>query len=140
MPSPKGRRRNIMIAVDTNIIVRLLTQDDAGQYQKAIQLFDKNEVFIADSVILECEWVLRFAYGFENTQINTALTKLFGLPNVHVTHPALLAQALAWHSQGLDFADAIHLAFSQHCKAFYTFDRKMINAAKDIDSCKVVLP
>lgn len=129
-----------MIAVDTNIIVRLLTQDDAEQYQKARQLISDNEVFIADSVILECEWVLRFAYQFDNGQINTALTLLFGLPNVHLTHPALLAQTLAWHSQGLDFADAFHLAFSQHCKAFYSFDKKMIKAAKAIDGCKVILP
>ncbi|MEQ1485137.1 type II toxin-antitoxin system VapC family toxin [Methyloglobulus sp.] len=129
-----------MIAVDTNIIVRLLTQDDAEQYPKALQLFASNEIFIADSVVLECEWVLRFAYHFDSVQINTALTKLFGLPNVHLTHPALLAQTLAWHSQGLDFADAFHLAFSQHCNAFYSFDKKMIKAAKNIDSCKVVLP
>jgi predicted nucleic-acid-binding protein len=129
-----------MIAVDTNIIVRLLTQDDAEQYQKAHRLFASNEIFIADSVILECEWVLRFAYQFDTIKINSAMTKLFGLPNVHLTHPALLAQTLAWHSQGLDFADAFHLAYSQQTKAFFTFDRKMISAAKHIDSCQVVLP
>ena len=129
-----------MIAVDTNIIVRLLTQDDAEQYQKARQLFASNDIFIADSVILECEWVLRFAYQFDSVQINTAMAKLFGLPNVHLNHPALLAQTLAWHSQGLDFADAFHLAFSQHCKAFYSFDKKMVKTAKAIDGCKVALP
>jgi predicted nucleic-acid-binding protein len=129
-----------MIAVDTNIIVRLLTQDDGEQYQKAYQLFASNEVFVADSVILECEWVLRFGYQFDSEQINTALAKLFGLPNVHVTHPAFLAQTLAWYSQGLDFADAFHLAFSQHCRTFYSFDKKMIKAAKVIEGCKVILP
>ena len=129
-----------MIAVDTNIIVRLLTQDDAEQYQKARQLFASNDIFIADSVILECEWVLSFAYQFDSVQINTAMAKLFGLPNVHLNHPALLAQTLAWHSQGLDFADAFHLAFSQHCKAFYSFDKKMVKTAKAIDGCKVALP
>jgi predicted nucleic-acid-binding protein len=129
-----------MIAVDTNIIVRLLTQDDVEQYHKSTQLFDSNDIFIADSVILECEWVLRFAYQFGARQINTALTKLFGLQNVHVNHPALLAQALKWHLQGMDFADAFHLAFSQHCKAFYSFDKKMVKAAKAIDACDVILP
>jgi len=129
-----------MIAVDTNIIVRLLTKDDAEQYQQARQLFADNEVFIADSVILETEWVLRFAYQFDNGQINTALTLMFGLPNVHLSQPSLLAQVLARHSEGLDFADAFHLAYSQQGKVFFTFDRKMINAAKHIDSCQVVLP
>jgi predicted nucleic-acid-binding protein len=135
-----GLRCSSMIAVDTNIIVRLLTQDDAEQYQKAHRLFSSNEIFIADSVILECEWVLRFAYHFDNVQINTAMTLLFGLPNVHLNHPTLLIQVLEWHSQGLDFADAFHLAYSRQTKAFFTFDRKMIKAVKNIDGCKVVLP
>jgi predicted nucleic-acid-binding protein len=129
-----------MVAVDTNIVVRLLTKDDLDQYQKAYQLFDKNDVFIADSVILEAEWVLRFAYRFSYEQIATALTHLFGLSNVYTTQPTLLAQVFTWYSQGFDFADAFHLAHCQSCKAFFTFDKKMIKAAKTIESCKVLLP
>ena len=118
-----------MIAVDTNIVVRFLTHDDAGQYQKAYTLFDKHDVFIADSVMLETEWVLRFAYNFDAQRIANALAQLLGLPNVHVNHPSLLAQAIAWHSQVLNFADAFHLASSQQCKTFFTFDKKMVKAA-----------
>jgi predicted nucleic-acid-binding protein len=129
-----------MIAIDTNIVVRLLTRDDDDQYQKAYKLFNEHVVFIADTVILETEWVLRFAYNFDNQHIANALAKLFGLPNVHINHPALLAQALAWHMQGLDFADAFHLANSQQCTTFFTFDKKMIKAAKNIDSCHVLSP
>ena len=79
-----------MIAIDTNIVVRLLTHDDAIQFKKA--------------------------YNFDTEQIADALTKLFGLSNVHINHPSLLAQAIAWHIQGLDFSDAFHLANSQQCK------------------------
>jgi len=129
-----------MIAIDTNIIVRLLVNDDADQYKKAYSLVGEHEVFIADTVILETEWVLRFAYDFKADQIASALTKLLGLPNVRVNHPSLVAQAITWHTQGLDFADAFHLANSQHCKTFYTFDKKMISSAKSIDSCKVLPP
>ena len=129
-----------MIAIDTNIVVRFLTHDDEDQYQKAYKLFNDHDVFIADTVILETEWVLRFAYNFDTRQITNALTRLFGLPNVHINHPPSLAQALAWHLQGLDFADAFHLATSQQCKTFFTFDKKMINAAKNIDSCEVLFP
>ena len=53
-----------MISVDTNIVVRLLTQDDEVQYQKSLEIFQSPEIFIADTVILETEWVLRFAYKF----------------------------------------------------------------------------
>jgi predicted nucleic-acid-binding protein len=129
-----------MIAVDANVVVRLLTKDDAGQYQKAYTLFDRHDVFIADSVILETEWVLRFAYHFDAQRIADALAHLFGLPNVHVNQPSLLAQAIAWHRQGLDFADAFHLASSQQCKTFFTFDKKMVKAAKGMATCDVLSP
>ena len=47
-----------MVAIDTNIIVRLLTRDDESQYKKVLALFKKHDIFIADTVILETEWVL----------------------------------------------------------------------------------
>lgn len=53
-----------MIAIDTNIVVRFLTQDDPAQFKQAARLFRETELFIAESVLLETEWVLRFAYGF----------------------------------------------------------------------------
>jgi len=110
-----------MIAIDANIIVRFLTYDDAVQYKKTYKLFNEHDVFITDTVILETEWVLRFAYNFKTKQIADALTKLFGLPNVHINHPSLVAQTIAWHLQGLDFADAFHLANSQQCKIFCNY-------------------
>ncbi len=54
-----------MDAVDTNVIVRLLTQDDELQYQKSLEIFQMKNIFIPDTVILETEWVLRFAYKFK---------------------------------------------------------------------------
>ena len=83
-----------MVAIDTNIIVRFLTNDDPVQYKKAFKLVKNNEIFIADTVILETEWVLRFAYEFKPEQIASALNKLFGLPNIYINHPALLAPGL----------------------------------------------
>jgi predicted nucleic-acid-binding protein len=44
-----------MVAVDTNIVVRLLTQDDELQYQKSLNIFQDQDVFIPDTVILEAE-------------------------------------------------------------------------------------
>jgi predicted nucleic-acid-binding protein len=55
-----------MIVVDTNSVVRLLTHDGEGQYQKPFAAFDRQDIYIADSVILKTEWVLRFAYNFED--------------------------------------------------------------------------
>ncbi len=54
-----------MTAIDTKIVVRFLTHDNEDQYPKAYKLFKDRDVFIADTVILETEWVLRFAYNFD---------------------------------------------------------------------------
>ena len=129
-----------MVAVDTNIIVRFLTQDDELQYQKSLEIFQKQNVFIPDTVILETEWVLRFAYRFKPVEICEALRKLFGLPNVHLNNVNLVAQSLQWHEAGLDFADAFHLANSQNHTQFYTFDEKFIKRAKGLTTCEVQQP
>lgn len=126
-----------MTAVDTNVIVRLLTGDDAAQYQKAYAIFANNPVFIPDTVVLETEWVLRFAYKFEPDAICAAFSMLLGLPNVRVSRPAIVCKAIDWHRQGLDFADALHLASSQDQRRFVTFDAKFIRKAKGIASCRV---
>ena len=53
-----------MIAIDTHIVVRFLTQDDVAQFQQVAELFRQAELFIPERVLLETEWVLRLAYGF----------------------------------------------------------------------------
>ena len=70
-----------MIAVDTNVVVRLLTQDDAAQYRQSVKLFQtKDMIFIPTTVILETAWVLRTLYDFQPEAICTALRKVLGLP------------------------------------------------------------
>nr|VFJ53401.1 MAG: Predicted nucleic acid-binding protein, contains PIN domain [Candidatus Kentron sp. FM]VFJ54609.1 MAG: Predicted nucleic acid-binding protein, contains PIN domain [Candidatus Kentron sp. FM]VFK10378.1 MAG: Predicted nucleic acid-binding protein, contains PIN domain [Candidatus Kentron sp. FM] len=129
-----------MIAVDTNVVVRLLTGDDKQQFDRALHLFEKQSVFIPDSVILEMEWVLRFAYGFTPEAICDAYDKLFGLPNVHTANPALISHAIQWHKQGLDFADALHLALCQKYDLFFTFDKGFIRKAVGLGQCSVLNP
>ncbi len=129
-----------MIAIDTNIIVRFLTQDDEYQFKKSLALFEKHNIFIANTVILETEWVLRYAYNFAPEKISMALSKLFGLPNVHLSNPALIAQAIEWHNQGMDFADALHLSQCQQYNQLFTFDKKFINKAKGLNKCQVLEP
>ncbi len=129
-----------MIAVDTNIIVRLLTHDDEQQFRLAHAVFEMEAVFIPDTALLETEWVLRFAYEFEAAEIQSAFVKLLGLPNVRVANPDLLAKAIEWHGAGLDFADALHLAASQDASRLLTFDAKFIKKAKELGQCRVERP
>ncbi len=129
-----------IIAVDTNIVVRLLTQDDELQYNKSLKIFQEQEILIADTVILKTEWVLRFAYYFKSDEICNALRNLLGLPNVQLVNGSLVAQVLQWHENGLAFADALHLAQSQSCSAIYSFDSKFVNKAKGLSGCEVQHP
>ncbi|NET72163.1 MAG: type II toxin-antitoxin system VapC family toxin [Sphaerospermopsis sp. SIO1G2] len=129
-----------MIAVDTNIVIRLITKDDELQYQKSFTLFKNKNIFISDTVILETEWVLRFAYKFKPVDICQALRKLFGLPNVYLTNEKLILQVIEWHENGLDFADVFHLAASDHCLEFYTFDEKFIKKSQNLSNLTVKKP
>ncbi len=129
-----------MIGVDTNIVVRLLTQDDEPQFLKAKEVFTREQIFIADTVILETEWVLRFAYGFKPDNVRPALTKLLGLPNVHVNNPEKLSRVIQLYKTGLDFADAMHLTASLRHDAFLTFDKVFIHRSRDLTNCQVKEP
>lgn len=128
-----------MIAVDTNVVVRLLVEDDPMQARHARQLFQTEEIFIADTVILETAWVLGYSYGFKPTAIIDGLRHLFGLPNVYARDAAAVALALEWHAEGLDFADAFHLAQTGHCSRLVTFDRRFVAKAHKVSGPEVGL-
>lgn len=130
-----------MIAIDTNIIVRVLTADDPTQTKIAADLLRSNAVWISKTVLLETEWVLRHGYKLPETTINTAFQKLLRLPQVHTEEPACIALAIRWHAQGADFADAVHLASSGSCASLATFDKKLRNKAAELtDSIPVYIP
>jgi predicted nucleic-acid-binding protein len=129
-----------VIGVDTNVIVRLLTRDDQVQYRSAVAAFETERVFIPTTVVLETEWVLRYAYDFEPQQVALGFEELFGLTNVELEHPLRVAQALEWHKLGLDFPDALHLAACADLQAFVTFDRKLISRGSRLIGVSVTAP
>lgn len=129
-----------MRALDTNVVVRFLTDDHPAQAARARKLIGSGDIFVATSVLLETEWVLRSGYGFATERIVQALRDLAGLPGVTLEDPPLLARALDWAEQGLDFADALHLGRAQGCTAFMSFDRKLAKAAARMCEVKVVAP
>lgn len=119
-----------MLAIDTNLIVRYLTADHAKQSARARALIDGEPVFVAVTVVLEVEWVLRSAYAYQAADIARALRAFAGLPAVTVEDGAMVAAALDLAEKGLDFADALHLTRTGHCEEFVTFDRNLVKAAK----------
>ena len=119
-----------MIAVDTNLIVRYLTGDHPEQSLRARALIDSHAVYVAVTVVLEAEWVLRSTYGFTQIDVVRALRAFGGLPTVTMEDATRIAMALDLADHGLDFADALHLASSAHCVEFATFDRKLVKAGR----------
>lgn len=119
-----------MPAIDASLIVRYLTGDHAQQSARARALIDGESVFVAITIILEVEWVLRSAYEYQAADVARALRVFAGLPTVRVEDGAMVAEALDLAEKGMDFADALHLTRSRHCAGFVTFDRKLVKAAK----------
>ena len=119
-----------MTAVDTNVVVRLLTGDDPEQATAARSLFAADFIWITRTVILETAWVLGSAYGFEDSAIREALTRLLGLANVQTEDIASVTVALNLNAQGLDFADALHLTSRPRGADFVSFDRAFVRRAK----------
>jgi predicted nucleic-acid-binding protein len=126
-----------MIAIDTNLIVRYLTGDHPEQSARAQALVDGQAVFVAVTVMLEVEWVLRSAYGYRPADVSQALRAFGGLPTVTVEDAEIVAEALDRAEQGMDFADALHVGKSMHCEGFATFDRKFVRAARAAGYAKV---
>lgn len=119
-----------MIAIDTNVLVRYVVWDDADQARRAGRLIEGNQVVVATTVLLESEWVLRSAYGFDRAGISLAFRRFLGLPNVSPEATAAVEAALDSYDSGLDFADALHLASTPKAKEFFTFDRGLAKAAR----------
>lgn len=129
-----------MIAVDTNVLVRLIVGDDPEQGKRAAALFRREDVFLPKTVLLELEWVLRGAYRIERPIILKALLGVLGLPNVTAEDGARVAAALRDYAAGLDFADALHLASGIEADLFVTFDDKLRKRAKSLKSIEIGAP
>lgn len=119
-----------MLAVDTNIIIRYVTGDEPRQAARARAIIERQTVFVATTVLLQTEWVLRSAYRFEPAEVVDALTAFCGLPTVSLENAARVAKALRWMQGGLDFADALHLAAADDCDGFASFDSDFVKRAR----------
>jgi predicted nucleic-acid-binding protein len=127
-----------MIAIDTNLLVRILTNDDPIQARRAAKILQSDDVFIPKTVILETQWVLHYAYAINKADIISGFQKLLGLPNVYPENSETVTQAISWYEQGLDFADALHLASSRGSDKFATFDAAFERKARKVSSLQII--
>ena len=128
-----------MIALDTNVVVRLLVDDDPAQTRRARKLLETRTTLVLPTVLLETEWVLRGAYEIGRLAIAASVRKLLGLPNITLGNAHAIAQALAWFEAGMDFADALHLALAGEAEGFVTFDARLAKRARRITARSVAV-
>jgi len=118
-----------MFAIDTNVLIRYLVNDDAAQGARARALVEREHVWVSKTVVLESAWVLEAVYGFSRKDVITALEAFFGLATVQVEDEAVVARALACARAGMDVADALHVAGTPaEAEAFLTFDRALMRS------------
>ena len=131
-----------MIALDTNVIVRLVTRDDPEQAETARAVFAAGELWASKTVLLETEWVLRYSYDLSRETIAETFTRLLGYRPLEIEDRGAVLRALGWFRQGLDFADALHLASAPLALSpddgFVTFDRPLAQAAGRLDGAPEV--
>jgi predicted nucleic-acid-binding protein len=128
-----------VIAVDTSLVVRYLVEDDVTQADRAEAVLRGGAIWVPKTVILDLDWVLRSVYRLDRTAGANGIAKLLGLPGVEVEDQPAVARALDWYGQGLDFADALHLASSARAEAFATFDLALQRRARRIPSAMPIM-
>lgn len=118
-----------MIGLDTNVLARYyLAGHDADaatarQQQAARGLLEGGQpLYVAKTVLLELEWVMRGAYAVAPGQFASVLDHLLGSPQITVEDRLAVEAALTGHRSGLDFADALHHATCRNCDSMASFD------------------
>lgn len=121
-----------MKAIDTNVLVRFLVNDDPAQAQQARQLFSAAEqqrviYFVPLLVVLESIWVLESAYQVGRNELIEAFSDLLLLPVLEFEQrEAVQAMLQAARTDSLDLPDLLiaKSALRNGCECVVTFDKK----------------
>jgi predicted nucleic-acid-binding protein len=128
-----------VIGLDTNVLVRYLTQDDPRQSAAASRLIDEELTpaqpgFISLVVLVELGWVLRRLYGATEAELADTAADLLASPQFHVENRAVV-QATVQHFRLLkskvSWTDQLiaHMAKASGCSRTVTFDKAAVRTA-----------
>jgi predicted nucleic-acid-binding protein len=120
-----------MPALDTNVIVRYVVQDDLAQLAAARRLIARCvreglALFLPVTVVLELEWVLRSSFGYEKDDVLNVLASLFSAAELVIESEQALEVALQLYRESrADFADCLHVALAAQAgeAPLWTFDK-----------------
>ena len=127
-----------MIALDTNVVVRFLVEDDAKQVRRVRQLLEAaveagEPCFLSDCVLCEIEWVLESNYGARRADIGSAVQHLIEQGNFVFEDVGAVGRALELYRTGkADLSDCLigQRARSKGARTTFTFDRALRGAAE----------
>ncbi len=122
----------MMISLDTNVLVRLLTNDEPKQVRQArkaldLALAEGKTIWVSVVVLCELVWVLQGLYKYDKKQIITALDALLKFSGIEVQSPHLVKKSVdVLAGNAADFADILIGLLSVDAGAAYvlTFDKK----------------
>ena len=121
-----------MKALDTNILVRFLVNDDEKQAKAVYSFFKKTEsagesLFIPLAVVLETIWVMESVYDISRNEILEALKALLSMPILKFeSQPAIQAFMTSAMSASIDLADILIAQSACHsgCECVVTLDKR----------------
>jgi predicted nucleic-acid-binding protein len=122
-------------ALDTNVLIRFLTNDDEEQAQKVLQLFqvaeNYNETFFVPLlVVLELVWVLKAVFNCSKDEVIKALENLMAMPVLVLEQADAVFNSLRdAKTSNYDISDLLiaHTAIANGAEMVFTFDQKAAN-------------
>ena len=121
-----------MPALDTNILVRYVVQDDSAQLAAAKRLITRcieegQSLFVPVTVMLELEWVLRSSFEFGKDDVIQVVSSLLSAAELSFESERALEVALHLFREGTaEFADCVHVALASQAgeQPLWTFDKR----------------
>ena len=131
-----------MAALDTNVLVRYLVQDDAAQLATARRLIGQcvregQVLYVPMTVSLELEWVLRSNFGFGKDEVLETLSLLLSSAELAFESETALEFALArYRESSADYSDCVHVALAAQAgeQPLWTFDK----AASKVEGARLL--
>lgn len=119
-----------MRALDANIILRLIVNDDPHQASIAADVV-RGPCWLSLTVLLEIAWVLQSRYRFDRTATAALLRGITQYDELEIEAVDAVQWCIDRFEQGEDIADLLHLAAARDRQAFATFDQGIAAAAGD---------